>query len=208
MAIQDIDVSTALPTGRFMAINAPVALPGCCLFCRGHKGPFIDSGISHPGHGAIYACASCIQSMFDTLNLVGANSVQMRQQMYRRGHGDGFADAISRVRAMTTSIEASHAVRRGEVISELVDVSDPVITPASDPSPSDPIVPESEIVPADPGSEPEDIPEPESPAVEVSGATVVEGRDDLPSDSDDGALDESDSSVGDSAGLGEFLIEV
>jgi len=194
---------------------SPVAIPGCCGLCGGHAGPVIDTGVTHIDVGVLYICATCVTAMSDVFENVGANTHKTRQAEYHRGYADGFGQAMARARVALTGVEATHEVRmrarelnNPEISKVTNDGSNDTGFITSFGADANPVVDitvsEPAVVPTDAGSDAEDIPEPESSSVEISDAPVVEGRDDLSGDSDDGAVDESNSSGGAERGSGQL----
>lgn len=56
-----------MSSDRFRLVDSAPALPGCCLLCSGHNGPFIDTSLSLMGKGAVYLCKQCITEMYNEI---------------------------------------------------------------------------------------------------------------------------------------------
>lgn len=55
---------------RFQVRETPVASPGHCFTCRGHEGPFVDTGLSEPFYGAYILCRNCVKHMAEQFGLM------------------------------------------------------------------------------------------------------------------------------------------
>lgn len=55
---------TSVTASRYNLVESASMLPGCCGFCRGSQGPFIDTGLSKPMFGRFYVCENCLTEMF------------------------------------------------------------------------------------------------------------------------------------------------
>lgn len=52
-------------TGTVKAVRFPIVeiakvLPGACLLCKNHNGPFVDTNIDKPMFGRVYICMDCV----------------------------------------------------------------------------------------------------------------------------------------------------
>ena len=48
---------------RYSIQESVTQLPGCCLICKGSKGPFVSPQISLSNYGQIYFCLICLGQM-------------------------------------------------------------------------------------------------------------------------------------------------
>lgn len=161
---------------RFTVVEQPVAAPGHCFLCRSvaHP-PFIDTGLNIMFEGAIYLCTSCLREMFGMLPVIKAN-----QEQFLAAWRAGYNTAATRGAFMATQIERA--------IGAFYDVST-AHPDFSNPDISSPAIPLVEGVSQDAG-------EPEGSSLSADSAPVEdgepasgEGRNGLPSDSDDGDLE-------------------
>lgn len=63
------DVAELSASRRFVAVENPTALPGCCYTCRNDEGPFVDTGLSEDFFGQVLICKNCILEMAQNFNL-------------------------------------------------------------------------------------------------------------------------------------------
>jgi hypothetical protein len=52
---------------RYNLVESATLLPGSCGFCRGSRGPFIDTGLSKPMFGRFYICQDCLTDMHNQI---------------------------------------------------------------------------------------------------------------------------------------------
>lgn len=183
----------APPTGRFVAIPSPVALPGACTLCDGHLGPLIDTGISHDHYGAITICFTCLQAMSDVAALSeSVATLNQRRAQYTRGYKDGVLKSVSAIeKSLSKIIQGQLDLSRDieAVISNDELGSDPLSEPTNDdPDSVSPSDSSPEVLLEGTGNVKGDISEPESTAVETDSGSGVEGPDDVPSNSSNGQL--------------------
>lgn len=180
-------------TGRFIAIQAPVALPGACTTCRGHKGPFIDTALSITGHGAVIICFQCLSAMADVAQLSESYAtLRERRKHYARGYKDAILKTAAQIENTVNSLVQSQldlSTALESMDDNEFNGDDSTSEPSGDDSgSSDSSNASAEVLLEKSGDDEGNLPEPESITVETDGSSSVEGRDDVPSNSDDGRL--------------------
>lgn len=173
------------PTGRFTYLPSPVALPGCCMICRNDKGPFVDTQVFFPGHGAVVVCSTCVVAMGDVLD-VGPSvaSLEARRAIFKSGYDKGRAKAIKSVHEAISQSLSDLGINYDDFGIDSVDsTTDSVVDAEPD------VKPDPEELLEDPKGDAGNIPEPEQSNLEDDGDSGEPGPDDVSGDSGDGDSD-------------------
>lgn len=160
---------------RFQVLETAPVLPGCCALCKNDKGPFVDTGMFVRNLGHVYIDLDCVRELSQFVS-------------------DPSAMALAQVESIKKAVVSRTDLFEVEVlrgVSEVVTDARKrfsVGVAAIMPLPPEPVVAESEGVPA---VKPE-LQGSESGANSVDGENVspvsFEGPDNVPSDSNDGPV--------------------
>lgn len=82
---------------RFTLVDQVPIAPGCCLVCRGYKGPFIDCGFNHQfdntippeWDGGVFICVTCINAMMSAAELSSTAVQDRMSSVYAQGVAEG-----------------------------------------------------------------------------------------------------------------------
>lgn len=167
--------------GRFVAMNKPKALPGCCFICRSaNNGPFVDTGKNVRGMGAVYVCATCLTEMFGLIE----DSVATEHRKYTQADINRAAQLASvHVAAYSTELVV-------DIEGAISGYRDRVKSAARDALLA--LVAESQGVQKDAGEPEGSSAGTDGTPVENGGPASEQGPDDVPSNSSDGKLEFND----------------
>lgn len=165
---------------RFTLHDQPPALPGVCFICKSvNDAPFLDTGISVPFEGVIYIGANCLREMHAQIEPVDT-VLQSQLVALKNRVTDYIQTEVGRAYALVGDVLNDTRTRLGHNIDGLVpDLHS--FEPAT-------VENDENLFPDDDTDDDGD----DEINVEGDSTPVVEGPDDLSSDSDDGQLDPRD----------------